>query len=498
MNHDKGHPDDVWEDVEVHRSVSPASTSSRLRARRAKTTFVASQPGSTKKRHRQPPQPSKRRYYIEYSGSGSEVDEIVLPPPPPHLQTKPAATQQPAEPTAHRHRQPEGPNIQQQLAELAKGHAVAIPEYTLQVLADAFRLCRRFFSYALGISILWLLFSMMTSQLVFFVRPVCSLPIVSPMIPFCRWEVFKGPPDHKSGGRPVHWADYPKLVDMQTRTFDQLLDENVGNKGLALEVKKAEMASNDLITLVRVSELKSRDQIAERLSRFVDDARGTGRSLHSLGAKIHGAVDSITSLNDYALQTIETSKIPPPLMSRVLSFALSTTNPAKEAVVETFLMSMDNIATHMVRLREEAESTMDYLLRLEEHLMVLHEITHRNNKDLTAEQEDVLAELWTKLGGNRRKLRGMDHNLDLLKNVDKYRKKALAHVAATLQTLHTLDADMEELRTRVAAPDIVGDKIPIEVHIKSIKAGVERLKEGQLRATLKQGESVTKILEINA
>ena len=81
-------------------------------------------------------------------------------------------------------------------------------------------------------------------------------------------------------------------MELQTKTFDQLLDESVGNKGLALEVKKAEMASNDLITLVRYSDLKSKDRIAERLSRFVDDARGTGRSLHSLGAKIHGAVDS--------------------------------------------------------------------------------------------------------------------------------------------------------------------------------------------------------------
>ena len=111
------------------------------------------------------------------------------------------------------------------------------------------------------------------------------------MIPFCRWDAFKDPPAHPAAGRPV-WADYPKLVDLQTRTFDQLLDESIGSKGLAVEVKRAEMANNDLITLVRVSELKSKDQIAERLSKFSDDARGTGRSLHSLGAKIQGAVDS--------------------------------------------------------------------------------------------------------------------------------------------------------------------------------------------------------------
>ena len=167
-------------------------------------------------------------------------------------------------------------------------------------------------------------------------------------------------------------------------------------------------------------------------------------------------------------------------------------------MIETFLMSMDNIASHMVRLRDEAEISMGHLLRLEEHLMVLHEITHRDNKELTAAQEDVLAELWTWLGGNKSKLRKMNLNVDLLRNVEKYRRKALAHIVVTLQALHTLDADMEELRTRVAAPDIIGDKIPIEVHVRSIKAGVERLKEGQMRATLRQGEGIANILEINA
>ena len=203
-------------------------------------------------------------------------------------------------------------------------------------------------------------------------------------------------------------------------------------------------------------------------------------------------------MNNYALQTIEDSKAPPSLAARVLPFSLSNTNPTKEAVIETFLMSMDNIASHMVRLRDEAEISMGHLLRLEEHLMVLHEITHRDNKELTAAQEDVLAELWTWLGGNKSKLRKMNLNVDLLRNVEKYRRKALAHIVVTLQALHTLDADMEELRTRVAAPDIIGDKIPIEVHVRSIKAGVERLKEGQMRATLRQGEGIANILEINA
>jgi hypothetical protein len=59
-----------------------------------------------------------------------------------------------------------------------------------------------------------------------------------------------------------------------------------------LEAMKTEVASNDLITLVRASDLKSKGQIAERLTIFADDARATGESLHSLGTKINEAVDS--------------------------------------------------------------------------------------------------------------------------------------------------------------------------------------------------------------
>ena len=259
------------EDLEVRRSSSPASSAPRRRGRHlSETVPVVSQPASTRNPQRRPAKPVKRRHYVEYSGSDSDVGEATPPPAPPHV----------------------GRATRRQAAGLAKDYTATIFGYIAEVVAGAFHHTRWFFSLALGVIIMWFLCSTVISRLVYLARPMCSLPIVSPIIPFCRWEVFKGLTTHTAAGRSVRWADYPKLVDLQTRTFDQLLDESVGSKGLALEVKKAEMANNDLITLVRVSDLKSKDQIAERLSKFSDDARGTGRSLHSLWAKTKGAIDS--------------------------------------------------------------------------------------------------------------------------------------------------------------------------------------------------------------
>lgn len=77
-----------------------------------------------------------------------------------------------------------------------------------------------------------------------------------------------------------------------------------------------------------------------------------------------------------------------------------------------------------------------------------------------------------------------------------YRKRARAHVAAAMQTLEAMGEDMEDLRERVTAPEIVGDKIPVEVHMKSIQSGMERLKEQRIKAREREEQLMNRILGI--
>lgn len=81
------------------------------------------------------------------------------------------------------------------------------------------------------------------------------------------------------------------MVEIQSKTFEQLLDETVGSTSLALDIKKAEMATHDLVTLVKISDLRSRDRLADALVSFSDDARDTARGLQKLNARISGSVD---------------------------------------------------------------------------------------------------------------------------------------------------------------------------------------------------------------
>jgi len=152
------------------------------------------------------------------------------------------------------------------------------------------------------------------------------------------------------------------------------------------------------------------------------------------------------------------------------------------------------LSASMERLILESEVNIANLGNLEERLSTIHELITREDTSIGNAKSDVLAELWTKLGGNRNLLRSFEKHLVMLKNLGTYRKKALAHVVATLQSLQAMSGDMEDLRERVAAPELTGSKIPVEVHMKSIQSGLERLKEGRIRARRLEEEAINRVM----
>ena len=114
----------------------------------------------------------------------------------------------------------------------------------------------------------------------------CSVPVVSPFCPASRLTA------SPSSVPPPQWADFPRLLNLESGTFEVLLDETVKGPGLALEMKQTEVALKDLATLVRISDLESREVLADSLSEFVKDARKVGRDLIRFNSRVGGAVDT--------------------------------------------------------------------------------------------------------------------------------------------------------------------------------------------------------------
>lgn len=162
--------------------------------------------------------------------------------------------------------------------------AAACLAYCASVFTHAFRLLQRPLGYFMC---LWAL-GLILGEVVHSINaPLCQIPGVSSMA-FCRQPPSTSESGHISAPQRV---DYPRLVQIQSTSWEELLDHTAGGPTLTLEIKKAELATRDLIVLVKVSELKSRDYLARSLLEFVHDAKESSQGLHKLGARINGAVD---------------------------------------------------------------------------------------------------------------------------------------------------------------------------------------------------------------
>jgi hypothetical protein len=114
--------------------------------------------------------------------------------------------------------------------------------------------------------------------------PICYLPLVSRSMTLCNTP-------HPNVLHVPKWADFPQLMQVQSSTFEQLLDGSVGGSELSLEIRKVEFATSDLIVLVRYSDLQSNVILADLLTAFANDAKKTARGLAKLSSKVGGAVD---------------------------------------------------------------------------------------------------------------------------------------------------------------------------------------------------------------
>jgi hypothetical protein len=125
----------------------------------------------------------------------------------------------------------------------------------------------------------------MTTPLTSALNVLCELPGSSILdLEFCR---DRSVPFAK---RPSH-VDYPKLMEIETQSFEKLLDNSLASTDLIYDLKKAEMASTDLNTVLLASDLQIKDHLSTAIQDFVEDARRSGRALQKLEAKIEGTVD---------------------------------------------------------------------------------------------------------------------------------------------------------------------------------------------------------------
>ncbi|KAG6837708.1 hypothetical protein H0H93_003510 [Arthromyces matolae] len=282
------------------------------------------------------------------------------------------------------------------------------------------------------------------------------------------------------------WADFSSLTDVQKSLSDYFAGEGPGASELAIKIAKAELATSDLVVAVRFSTLRMADELADSLTTFVHDASDAGDSLQDLDAKAMGAIDSILNVNIWALKAIEEAQAPVGVLSALSLWKSKKTT--EEIVNENFNEAMRTQDKILSRLITQAKASQGDLKRMKERLQAIRDLATKENIHINVEHGELLSSMWTALGSNKQDLQRYQTNLELLVNLEKFTDVAKTHIAQALTNLKTMQAQMKDLRARVSQPDIAGTNIPVNVHVRTIMDGIQRMKEGRIRARARESD----------
>lgn len=329
--------------------------------------------------------------------------------------------------------------------------------------------------------------------------PLCRIPgAVSILhLPFCPSADMPGPGGDPDGKPRI--VEFDDLMGVQDK-LEQVLETSAEGVSLPYEMKRSETAIRDLRTLVGVSNVPSREELVQEFDSYLAVSRRAASDLQRFNTHCGSTVDSVIAVNRWTARYID-SLSPGDAGSTSTDNSGGLVGGLVAAVFAPFLpdedrfterMILDKYVEHTAHVSEriaglilEAHAVLGLLARAEDHLGLVHELTARDAQGAADTRSDVLWRLWTVVGGNRARLRSLSHQADLLRRVDAQRSDAVGRVSALVVELQAIQAGLEDLRDRVAAPALTVDVhgIPLAVHIETIDRGVERLEAARARIT---------------
>lgn len=300
--------------------------------------------------------------------------------------------------------------------------------------------------------------------------PICSIPGSSYIIPFCAIDT-------------TPQANFEDLINIQGR-FEDIIEASKDTSTLPSTIKNSEIAIRDLRMLVKFSQLPSRNQLETEFGHFIETAGEASRDLSRYNSRIGATIDRVLATNSWTMNVlhgIAEQDASIGSIGRVLNTVtgafLAPPPTLQQRIFDQYLLHVGKNKEEITILIEQAQALLQILDRLDEQLTGIHEISLNDDRTITIKHEELLSHLWTKFGGNRSNRKANEQSLNLLKNIDTYRKKAVVHVSSTLLKLQEIQGELENLREGVAAPEVLGyrNEVPLTYYLDVIGKGVERL-----------------------
>ncbi|KAI0454918.1 hypothetical protein F5B21DRAFT_224103 [Xylaria acuta] len=431
----------------------------------------------------------RRRAYRQESTDGSRHDYSA---PTSHARGKDQATNGAEQP----------PNPSERFTSSALGFVVDCLAWILSVVGMALRFVKWpvavLLAIYMAIGIAMVGKNAITQSASASLQPICRIPGVSLLhLTFC-------PDDSLVSGskRSMQSLEFDELMSAQSK-FEKVLEDSAQGISLPMEMKRTEASVRDLRTMVKYSDLPSRDELVYEFDGYIDSVRHIINDLQSFNTHVGGAVDSVIGINRWTSRYLDSVMINREAHNNLLSLSLDWLFAPFQPVVFDERMILDKYIEHTAYVSGkievlilEAQAILRLLSLADDHLERINEYVVRNDNAVKEKHNEVFWNLWTLIGANNRRLQNLRAKLSLLRQVDTQRRSAVAQLIGMVHDLGDIQTKLSDLRDRVAAPELLADttSIPLSVHIETINAGVDRLEAARIRIRAQENERLQEAL----
>jgi hypothetical protein len=309
--------------------------------------------------------------------------------------------------------------------------------------------------------------------------PVCLVPFSSYVVPFCS-HLDREP---RNGTRE---ADLEEVMKIQTG-FQEILSQSQDAYKLPWMMTDTRAAMRDLKGVIKYSRLPSKNLLVVEFDYFDEVARQASYDLQSYNSEVGATVDRIIYSNEYTKQVLEGLRANDEATGALERF-LASMNPLNafrpprslhQAVFEEYLRQVDDMKKKVDALIKSGENVSALFDTLEKELGTIRDIAARDDSKVSRNHDELLAQLYTRLGGNAMTRKDLQRQLDLLKSVRQQNNLAFKHVAGVLLKLRAISRSLDDLRDTIAEPLAVGYKteIPLERYLDLVEQSTRRLQE---------------------
>ena len=350
--------------------------------------------------------------------------------------------------------------------------------------------------------------NMVTQSFYASLSPLCRIPGASWLdLPFCPDIVPTTPPTTttETGKEAKNPVEFDSLMRVQGK-FEQVLEKSAQGVSLPLEMKRSEASIRDLRTLVRYSSLQGKDELVLEFDGFIEIAGTASSDLQRFNTHVGSAVDSVISINRWTSRYLDglesnnnENNQPGGLIGAWTSWLFTPFQPAvfsEQELLYKYIEHTELVSDKIKGLVDEAQEVLRTLGKAEDHLGIICDFVTRTQRSVQSRKDEILRTLWTLVGGNQRRLGNLNNQLLVLEKVDGHRSAAVEQVTELVLELGKIQAGLEDLRERVAAPGLVSwhAKVPLSVHIETINRGVERLEAARSRVRAVENERIREVL----